>query len=139
MNASGCLGGGGRVRCCEVPARSSEVVLITPAGVECKYYYEDFNRGREIQRCRLIERNPRSRPWRPRLCKTCPVPAILRANACANMMLEATVGRRWGILGQVKVSAFCTLSGEAVDEPMVGCGRCHEAVAQLFGEGGGES
>ena len=100
--------------------------MRTPAGVDCKFYYEDFNRGRETRVCRLLERNPRSSAWQPSLCKTCPVPAILRANACPNMSLEAQVGRRWLILKQVEVRAFCTLAGEEVAEPMVGCGRCHE-------------
>lgn len=99
--------------------------MRTPAGVECKYYYEDFHRGREIQTCRLIEYNPQSEPWRPHLCKTCPVPAILRANACSNMQLEARVGRRWLVIKQVKVSAYCTSSRQPVADPMVGCGQCH--------------
>lgn len=101
--------------------------MRTPAGVQCRFYYEDFNRGRDEQVCRLIERTPNSEPWRPNLCKTCPVPDILRANACRNMVLEAWVGRRWLVFGQVRVRAFCTLSGQEVAEPMVGCGRCHEA------------
>lgn len=98
--------------------------MRTPAGIECSFYYEDYNRGREIQECRLIKRNPQSAAWRPKLCRTCPVPAILLANGCSNMALTAHVGWRW--LGrQVKVSAYCTLAGEPVDDPMIGCGRCH--------------
>jgi hypothetical protein len=112
--------------------------MRTPAGVECRFYYEDFNRGREIQECRLIADNPRSGPWRPSLCKTCPVPAILRANACPNMVLEAWVGRRWLILGQVKVRAFCTLTQQPVAEPMVGCGHCHKGLAFPGGQSGPE-
>lgn len=100
--------------------------MRTLAGEECKFYYEDFNRGRETQVCRLIERNPGSSAWQASLCKTCPVPAILRANACPNMSLQAQVGRRWLILKQVEVQAFCSLAGGTVAEPMVGCGRCHE-------------
>lgn len=101
--------------------------MRTPAGSECKFYYEDFHRGRTKQECRLLQGNPASEPWRPQLCKTCPVPAILRANACANMVLQAWVGRRWGLLRQVKVSAYCLLAKQEVTEPKVGCGRCHEA------------
>jgi hypothetical protein len=100
--------------------------MRTPAGVECKFYYEDYHRGRETQVCRLIEQNPRSALWRPRLCHTCPIPGILRANGCPNMVLEAWVGRRWLILPQVRVYAYCTLAQEEVAEPEVGCGRCHE-------------
>lgn len=108
--------------------------MRTPAGKECKFYYEDFHRGRSKQECRLIQRNPASEPWRPSLCNTCPVPAILRANACPNMVLEARVGRRWGLLRQVKVQAFCLLVMEEVTEPMVGCGRCHEGRLRTAGE-----
>ena len=110
--------------------------MRTPAGTECRYYYEDFNRGRTIQECRLIRGNPDSAPWKPGLCKTCPVPAILRANACPHMQLEAWVSRRWLVLSQVRVRAFCkrTLrartqrarTNQVVADPMVGCGHCHE-------------
>jgi len=100
--------------------------MITPAGQECRFYYADFHRGRSHQECRLIGKNPDSAPWEPSLCARCPVPAILRANACPNMVLEARVGRRWGLLRQVKVRAFCLLAMAKVVEPMVGCGRCHE-------------
>jgi hypothetical protein len=101
--------------------------MRTPAGMECKFYYEDFNRGRDVQECRLVGLNPRSEPWRPNLCKNCPVPAILRGNACQNMVLEGWVRRRWLVIGRVQVSAHCTLSNQPVADPMVGCGRCHEA------------
>jgi hypothetical protein len=42
------------------------------------------------------------------------------------MMLEGWVGRRWLVFPQVRVRAFCKLTGEEVTEPMVGCGRCQE-------------
>jgi len=101
--------------------------MRTPAGMECKYYYEDFNRGRDIQECRLVDLNPRSEPWRPNLCRTCPVPAILRGNACPNMVLGGWVGRRWLLIRQVRVAARCTLTEQPVVDPMIGCGQCHEA------------
>jgi hypothetical protein len=101
--------------------------MRTPAGMECKYYYEDFNRGRDTQECRLIDLDPRSELWRPNLCNTCPVPAILRGNACPNMVLEGWVGRRWLVIRQVRVDARCTLTERPVTDPMVGCGHCHEA------------
>lgn len=100
--------------------------MITPAGTECRFYYEDYNRGREVQECRLIAQHPRSAPWRPGLCHTCPVPAILRANACPNMVLEGWVSRRWLLIRQVKVRAYCTLARQEVEDPFVGCGQCHE-------------
>jgi hypothetical protein len=68
------------------------------------------------------------------------VPAILQANACPNMILEAQVRRRFGLLRRVAVEAFCTLTKEEVTEPMVGCGHCHEhrpggAILGLESEG----
>ncbi len=101
--------------------------MITPAGQECRYYYADYFRGREREECRLIEQNRASEPWRPALCKGCPVPGILRANACPNLALEGTVKK--GLLGlsrRVEVSAVCTKYLVDVPEPRVGCGHCHE-------------
>jgi hypothetical protein len=108
--------------------------MRTPAGTECRYYYEDFNRGRTIQECRLISASPGSRPWRPSLCETCPVPAILRANGCTNMALEARVSRRWLVIPQVRVRTTCSLSEGEVAEPMVGCGRCQDEGWQSIRE-----
>jgi len=68
----------------------------TPSGVECEFYFADYYRGREWEECRLLARSPDRAQWTPKLCATCPVPA------------------------------YCTLSGQPVAEPMVGCGRCHE-------------
>jgi hypothetical protein len=113
--------------------------MQTPAGVECRFYYEDFNRGREIQECRLIQGNPASAPWQPGLCRTCPVPDILRANGCPNMVLTARVGRRWLLFEQVRVDAFCTLAQEKVSEPKVGCGRCQQERWKAIVEGLGQS
>ena len=100
--------------------------MRTPAGTECRFYYEDFNRGRATQECRLVAANPESSAWKVGLCRDCPVPAIQRANACPNMTLEGWVGRRWLVFPQMRVRAFCKLTGEEVAEPMVGCGRCQE-------------
>jgi len=101
--------------------------MITPAGAECRYYYADFYRGRDTQECRLIAQNRASEPWQPNLCKSCPVPGILRANACPNLVLEGQVRR--GLLGltrRVTVSAVCSKHLVKVASPHVGCGHCHE-------------
>ncbi len=104
--------------------------MITPAGTECRYYYEDFSRGRHKQECRLIAQNPRSEPWRPELCRDCPVPGILRANACPNLVLEGRVEKRLlGLKRQVAVEAVCSKYVVEVDRPHVGCGHCHEERA----------
>jgi len=101
--------------------------MITPAGVECRYYYSDYYRGRERQECRLLTQNSRSESWRPELCKTCPVPGILRANACPNLVLEGRVEKRLlGLRRQVVVEAVCSKYLAEVSEPHVGCGHCHK-------------
>jgi hypothetical protein len=83
-------------------------------------------RGRSTQECRLIGRNPTSERWQPALCRDCPVPAIVRDNACPNMALEAKVVKGWlGLARRVEVYAVCTLTLTQVHEPRVGCGQCH--------------
>lgn len=114
--------------------------MRTPAGVDCEFYYQDYHRGRGYQECRLIARDRTSEPWRPGLCRTCPIPRILRANRCPNMALEARVKRRLGLLRRVEVLAVCTLQQCQVKEPMVGCGECHRhrPGATLFIDGEGD-
>lgn len=100
-------------------------LLITPAGKECRFYYQDFFRGRSVQECRLIKANVHSPQWRPKDCFTCPVPEILQANSSPNLVLEATV--KPGILGlnrHVSVRAFCSRHLIDVDRPEVGCPKC---------------
>jgi hypothetical protein len=112
--------------------------MITPAGEECRYYYEDFFRGREKQECRLLAQNPRSEPWQPRLCSSCPVPAILRANACPHLVLEGEVKKGFlGLSRKVAVKAICSKYLVDVPQPHIGCGHCHEerAGAELFRQG----
>lgn len=99
--------------------------METPAGKECRFYYENFHRGRSEQECRLIRANPRSPAWRPEDCAKCPVPEILQANSNPNLVLEGTVKK--GILGlgrRVEVTAFCSRHLEEVPEPRVGCRQC---------------
>jgi len=104
-----------------------EIFMRTPAGTECPYYYADYYRGREFEECRLVEPSPSGKEWSPDVCSQCPVPEILRANGCQNMSLHAQI--RSGFLGigkKVEVKAYCSRVGEAVKEPRVGCGHCHE-------------
>lgn len=99
--------------------------MITPYGQECKHYYRDFHRGRSIQECRLLQRRPQEAQWESSLCKSCPVPGILRANACPNMILEGRIVRRFLVWRRVEVSAFCLEALGEVETPHIGCGRCH--------------
>ena len=99
--------------------------MITPAGKECRFYYQDYFRGRSEQECRLIKANPRSPQWQPKDCATCPVPDILMANSNPNLVLEATVKPGFlGINRHVEVYAFCSRHLIDVDKPAAGCPKC---------------
>ncbi|MBI1881980.1 MAG: hypothetical protein HYR94_27710 [Chloroflexi bacterium] len=102
--------------------------MRTPAGKECKYYFGDFHRGRNVQACRLIEENPDSPPWRPSLCQSCPVPDILRANGSSALKLEATVVKKFlGFKQEVEVSGWCSECFSEVPNPLLGCPNCSRA------------
>lgn len=106
--------------------------MRTPAGFECRYFYANYYRGRNQQECRLVARDPASERWTPGLCRDCPVPKLLRANACQHLVLDARVVKTWGGLGRkVAVSASCTKTLADVPNPQAGCGRCHESIGKL--------
>jgi len=101
--------------------------MQTPHGIFCKYYFSDYFRGNAKEDCRLLNSSQQKAQWSNALCKTCPVPKILLANACPNMTLNAKIAR--GFLGfnkKVEVSAYCIKSQAEVKEPEVGCGLCHD-------------
>lgn len=98
--------------------------MRTPAGTECRHYYEDYNRGRAIQECRLIKANRRSLPWQPDDCAKCGVPAILRANAGRELRVDLAVVKRWGLLRRLRVDAYCLKHEVEVASPEAGCPRC---------------
>ncbi len=70
--------------------------MRTPAGKECKYFYGNYFRGRNTEECRLLRESEQT--WTSSLCATCPVPDVMRANACEFLRLrgggEATPERR---------------------------------------------
>lgn len=105
---------------------------VPVTGKECPYFYGDYHRGRHHEECRLIgAANP---PWEIKYCKTCPVPDIVRANACPHMILSGEI--KSGLLGlkkSVKVSAYCTKTHKDVEDPYVGCSECHP-ILDLFKE-----
>lgn len=100
--------------------------MRTPAGTECRYFYGNYFRGQNHEECRLIGNQPPPGNWDRNLCRTCPVPSILRANACEFMTLHGRVKRTLGIFRKrVEVQAFCTKNQVKVAEPQIGCGSCH--------------
>lgn len=113
--------------------------MITPAGKECRFYYQDFHRGRSEQECRLIMANPNSPEWKPKDCSECPVPEILLANSSPNLVLQATVKKGvFGMNRHVEVSAFCSKHLIDVPKPQVGCPECARekpGLQELFGDG----
>lgn len=99
--------------------------MRTPAGIECKFYYEDYFRGRDVQECRCAK-HPDSQPWNVKLCEKCPVPSILRANASPNLELELNI--KSTILGfgrKMTVEGYCRVHEIPVDDPHTGCPRCN--------------
>jgi hypothetical protein len=100
--------------------------MRTPAGKECRFYYEDFHRGRAVQECRLVQGNRESLPWQPNYCAMCPVPDILSANASPDLNLKLTIKPRLLGLGrQMQVTATCLKHHIPVDDPRVGCPKCN--------------
>lgn len=99
--------------------------MRTPAGKECKYFYGDYFRGRRLEECQLLK--AAGQTWSPDLCRTCPVPAIVQANACEFLQLRGSITRPASALFQrrVQVKAFCQKIDRAVSEPHIGCGECH--------------
>jgi hypothetical protein len=96
--------------------------MRTPAGKECPHYYEDFMRGRNVQECRLINKNPESLRWRPGDCAKCTVPEILQANASPDMELTLTIrGALLGFVRQVKIEARCLKHDLPIANPYIGC------------------
>jgi hypothetical protein len=100
--------------------------MKTPAGRECPYFYGNYYRGRNDEECRLLALHGQN--WSPDLCKTCPVPDIVRANSCEYMKLKVTVARPITAAFQrrVQVMAFCEKTKRDVAEPQIGCGECHD-------------
>ncbi len=95
--------------------------------VDCPYFFGDYHRGRDIEKCRLIERNRENRrPWRRPLCDSCPAPGILRQTTCKHLALEASVVRKWGLLDRVAVYAVCTEHITELPDP-TRCPQCEVA------------
>lgn len=100
--------------------------MRTPAGTECDYYYEDFNRGRSIQECR-IPKNENSAHWKPEYCAKCQVPGILRANASPDLILELNIKQTLlGFGRKLEVRAWCRRHEVDIEDPYIGCPICAE-------------
>ena len=105
--------------------------MRTPAGKECKYFYGNYFRGRSTEECRLLQ--TANERWSRDLCSTCPVPDLLRANACEFLQLRGAVTRPVAAAFQrrVQISAYCEKVKRRVPEPQIGCGECHPLPAEF--------
>lgn len=107
--------------------------METPAGKECRHYFEDFHRGKNVQECRLIKANPDSMYWRPSDCAKCQVPDILNANASRDLTLKVTVKTRLlGFGREVKVEAFCRDEPISLSDAYTACGDTNRPGLDLF-------
>ena len=89
-----------------------------PEPFNCKYFYGDYFRGKNHEECRLLDANPDNvRPWRRKLCDSCPVPGVLQATDCRGLALEAEVRRRF-LRDRVEITlAVCTEHMLELDDP----------------------
>lgn len=98
------------------------------APVQCRYFYGDYHRGRNIEECRLIEANPESRPWKRKLCDSCPVPEIVMTSNSRDLVLEGEVKRKL-IWENVEVTfAICQKHMVELDDPHY-CPECAKEAA----------
>jgi hypothetical protein len=101
--------------------------MKTPYGSECKYFYGDYFRGKNIEECRLLNLVNGQGGWTVKLCKSCPAPRIQSANGCEFMRLNGKLsGGFLGLSPHIVITAFCQNSQTEVKEPSIGCGKCHE-------------
>lgn len=108
--------------------------MRTPAGKDCQYFYGDYYRGRRHEECRLLNSASPQLKWSADLCQTCPVPGILLANACPNMLLEPRLDRPFPFLKrQVRIQAVCVQSSRKGFDPHIGCGLCHPLPPEFSG------
>jgi len=106
--------------------------MRNPAGIECHYFFGDYFRGKNREECRLLDTARPPLLWQAKLCDSCPVPEILRANSCEHMQLKPFLKRPFPLMAQqVKVEAYCRKTHQTVQEPQVGCGECHQ-IPEVF-------
>ena len=90
--------------------------------VKCRFFYEDYFRGREVQECRLPQ-SPGSVPWKLKVCDSCPVPGILLQTRCQHLALEGTIRKKFLMGERMEVFAVCTRHMKQLADPHV-CPDC---------------
>ena len=102
--------------------------MRNPAGVECKHYYEDFNRGRSTQECRLIEANRDSLPWTSAHCSKCQVPQVLALDGARQLRLRLTARKQFGLLNKLDLEVRCRKHDRVLRRPLEGCADCQSGA-----------
>ncbi|MBI3959606.1 MAG: hypothetical protein HY328_12425 [Chloroflexi bacterium] len=95
--------------------------------VNCRYFFGDYHRGANLEKCRLLEASPNNgRPWRRKLCDSCPVPEVLHTSTCLDLLLEAEVQRSF-LRERVAVTfVVCARHLHELDDPY----NCPECAAE---------
>jgi len=99
--------------------------MKTPFGRDCKFFYGDYFRGRNVQECRALSAGEKAR-WKVEFCKDCPMPQIQINNACPNLMLSATIVKPFLGKEKIAVQAWCSKVHDGVKDPNIGCPVCHQ-------------
>lgn len=94
----------------------------------CRYFHYDAFRGREVMRCRLLEQSGQHTGWSLKLCQSCPVPAVLAESSCQHLLLEAEIGRRFGLFSRVQLFAACGAAHQPLADPK----RCPTCEAKAL-------
>ena len=104
------------------------------SSVNCRYFFGDYHRGSNLEKCRLLEASPNNtRPWRRRLCDSCPVPDLLLTSTCLDLLLEAEVQKSF-LRERVEVTfAVCARHLHELDDPH-NCPECAAEQAKLRNE-----
>lgn len=95
----------------------------------CRFFYEDYYRGRETTECRL----PKSRDslrWERKICDSCPVPQILRETNTAHLAVEGTIRKRFPFGERMEVFAICTKHMDQLQDDRT-CPKCAAEQAEL--------
>jgi hypothetical protein len=112
--------------------------MRTPDGRECLFYYADAHRRAGTrEHCHLLATKPDAAIWTSDLCVTCPTPDIKRVNRCSEMGLHGRIGGtgwRFWQKSRMLIHATCAKSRGRVENPMVGCGLCHESLTFIVAE-----
>jgi hypothetical protein len=92
--------------------------------VNCRYFYGDYFRGKEKEDCRLLAASPgNSRQWKRSHCANCPVPALIIASNCRDLLLEAKIERKF-LSEKVEVTfAVCARHMIELSDPNF-CSKC---------------